>query len=65
VPAREERRQVEERLPAREAAPARQPDRAPVREARPEPRQVERPSAPPPQDRGGSRPSNDGDRRRR
>ena len=59
-----ERREVE-RAPAREAAPAREPERAPAREAAPERRQVERPSAPPPQDRGGSRPSNDGDRRRR
>jgi hypothetical protein len=59
-----DRREVE-RAPAREATPAREPERAPAREAAPERRQVERPSAPPPQDRGGSRPSNDGDRRRR
>lgn len=59
-----ERREVE-RAPAREASPPREPERAPVREARPERREVERPSAPPPQDRGGSRPSNDGGRRRR
>jgi hypothetical protein len=62
--AREERREVE-RPSAREARPAREPERAPVREARPERREVERPSAPPSQDRGGSRPSNDGGRRRR
>jgi hypothetical protein len=63
-PVREERREVE-RPPAREARPAREPERAPVREVRPERREVERPSAPPAQDRGGSRPSNDGGRRRR
>jgi hypothetical protein len=64
APVREPR--VIERAPAREATPAREPERAPVREARPERREVERPSAPPPsQDRGGSRPSNDGGRRRR
>jgi hypothetical protein len=62
--AREERREVE-RPPAREARPAREPERAPAREARPERRAADRPSAPPPQDRGGSRPSNDGGRRRR
>jgi hypothetical protein len=62
--AREERREVE-RPPAREARPAREPERAPVREARPERRAADRPSAPPSQDRGGSRPSNDGGRRRR
>jgi hypothetical protein len=59
-----DRREVE-RAPARQVTPAREPERAPAREAAPERRQVERPSAPPPQDRGGSRPSNDGDRRRR
>jgi Domain of unknown function (DUF4384) len=59
-----DRREVE-RAPAREVTPAREPERAPAREAAPERRQVERPSAPPPQDRGGSRPSNDGGRRRR
>ena len=59
-----DRREVE-RAPAREVTPAREPERAPAREAAPERRQVERPSAPPPQDRGGSRPSNNGDRRRR
>ena len=61
---REERREIE-RPPAREARPSPEPARAPVREARPERREVERPSAPPQQDRGGSRPSNNGDRRRR
>jgi hypothetical protein len=59
-----ERREVE-RAPAREATPAREPERAPAREASPERRQVDRPSAPPSQDRGGSRPSSNGDRRRR
>jgi hypothetical protein len=59
-----DRREIQ-RAPAREATPAREPERAPAREAAPERRQVERPSAPPPQDRGGSRPSNDGGRRRR
>jgi Domain of unknown function (DUF4384) len=63
-PARGERREIE-RAPVREARPAREPERAPVREARPERREVERPSAPPRQDRGGSRPSNEGGRRRR
>jgi Domain of unknown function (DUF4384) len=63
-PVRDERRQIE-RAPVREASPAREPERAPVREAGPERREGARPSAPPPQDRGGSRPSNDGGRRRR
>jgi hypothetical protein len=57
-----ERRDVERPQPVREG---REIERAPVREARPERREVERSGAPPSQDRGGSRPSNDGGRRRR
>ncbi|MFL5402312.1 MAG: DUF4384 domain-containing protein [Gemmatimonadales bacterium] len=58
------RREVE-RAPARETRPASPPERAPAREARPERREVDRPSAPPPQDRGGSRSGDEGGRRRR
>jgi hypothetical protein len=61
---RDERRDIE-RPPAPEARPAREPERAPVPEASPERREVQRPSAPPPQDRGDSRSSNNGGRRRR
>jgi hypothetical protein len=57
-----ERRDVERPQPVREG---REIERAPVREASPERREVERSGAPPSQDRGGSRPSNDGGRRRR
>jgi hypothetical protein len=61
--AREGRRDVE-RTPAREARPARQPDVSPRAEPRPSRPEVQR-SSPPAQDRGGSRPSGDGGRRRR
>lgn len=62
--AREERRDIQ-RPPAREARPAREPDRAPRPESRPAPRREVERSSPPPQDRGGSRRPNEGGRRPR
>jgi len=61
---RSDRREVEDRRSAPQAQPSRDPERVRMPEARPERREVSRPSAPAP-DRGGSRSAGDGGRRHR